>query len=471
MDWEKIARTVAPTVATGLFGPLGGIVANIVGGVLLPGDAAKGVVTPQDVANKIATLVDPADVEKLRQAELALKKYEADNNFRFAQLEAANMESARTMRSGALASGNKTSDRLAWVTLISFLVVAGLVLVLVSLLLTGEMAITEKNQNAWLAVSGLLGSILGYFSANASQVVSFYFGSSAGSAAKGDQLADQASQALTALVRQPPGASPAAQPAAVAHPAPPAAAPVAPAAAVAAAAPGAGVVVAAHREVEDVAIQQVAPATQPAPAATQPAAAQPPALVIRPGAVADIPDMPDAAGRFARSLELILQFEGGFSDIPADRGGPTNLGITIPDLRRHRGHNVTVDDIRNLTRQEAGEIYREDYWNVVRGNQLPKGIDLCAFDGGVLCGPGTSVRFLQTAMGFTGGDVDGRIGFDTVTAARAGNARAIIEAYVARRREFHHQIVAGNASQAIFLQGWLNRVDKLEQTALGMLDS
>jgi hypothetical protein len=200
MDWEQIARTIAPTVATGLLGPLGGVVTSVVGDFLFPPETDKTKLTPQSVMNKIATMTDPEDVAKLRQAELAVQKFEADNNFRFAQLQAESQQSARTMRIGSLASGNRTADSLAWLSMISFLTVAGLVLLLVALALSGVLNFKDHPE-VWAAVSGLIGSVLGYFSANANQVVSFYFGSSAGSAAKTDQLAQHASDTLAVLGR------------------------------------------------------------------------------------------------------------------------------------------------------------------------------------------------------------------------------------------------------------------------------
>jgi hypothetical protein len=476
MDWEQIARTVAPTVATGLFGPLGGIVANIVGGILLPEASQKGTVTPQDVANKIATLTDPADLEKLRQAEVELKKFEADNQFRFTQLEAQGVDSARSMRIGGLVSGNRTADRLAWVALVSFLVVTVLVILVVALLIGGVFQINQANTDAWLAVSGLIGSILGYFSANANQVVGFYFGSSSGSAAKSDQIAHQATQALSALARGPTIIAP---PPPTPQGGPDDGTP-----------PGPGETKAEIERTIKATVTQTAPAFQPvpdqvvaeilrpvpeaAPATSQPAAPQAAAPqagagTAQPQAAAALAPLPDADGRFTRALDFVFHAEGGFSNLPEDHGGATNFGITIGDLQHHRGHPVTVEDVKALTREEAREIYETEYWGVVAGQFLPEALDLCAFDGAVLCGPRRSVRFLQQAMGFTGQDLDGIAGKDTIGAARRGAQADIVRKYAAERRDFHHQTVAAKPDQAKFLNGWLNRVDALEKEALRLV--
>ena len=61
-----------------------------------------------------------------------------------------------------------------------------------------------------------------------------------------------------------------------------------------------------------------------------------------------------SAGGFPDAVERVLAREGGYSDNPADRGGRTNFGISsgaYPDL-----------DVSKLTREQAKEIYKRDYW-------------------------------------------------------------------------------------------------------------
>src|SRR5690606_5273554 len=67
----------------------------------------------------------------------------------------------------------------------------------------------------------------------------------------------------------------------------------------------------------------------------------------------------------------ILASEGGYVDHPDDPGGATNMGITIGRLSAWRGRKVTKQEVKNLTRGEALEIYKACYWDVVRGDDLP----------------------------------------------------------------------------------------------------
>ena len=93
---------------------------------------------------------------------------------------------------------------------------------------------------------------------------------------------------------------------------------------------------------------------------------------------------------FARALQHIFKMEGGFSNDPADHGGPTNWGITQATLAHWRGDPSA--DPRTLTLDETRAIYHANYWNTVRAPELPSGVDLVAFDVSVNSGPGRADR-------------------------------------------------------------------------------
>jgi len=102
---------------------------------------------------------------------------------------------------------------------------------------------------------------------------------------------------------------------------------------------------------------------------------------------------------FQRCLDFVLAREGGYVDDPRDPGGATNLGITIATLRAWRGRHVTADDVRNLTRAEAGRIYRSWYWHAAWGGDLPSGVDLLIFDAAVNMGVERSLDLLRGQIG------------------------------------------------------------------------
>ena len=166
-----------------------------------------------------------------------------------------------------------------------------------------------------------------------------------------------------------------------------------------------------------------------------------------------------AAETFDRALALVLDLEGGFIDHPSDPGGATNLGITRATLAKARGLPVSVGDVRALTRAEAGTIYRRLYWDIVKADELPPGLDLAIFDFAVNSGPARAVRALQTVVGAT---EDGRIGPETLAAAHAAEPSDAIRAVTRERLRFLRDL----STWPVFGRGWTSRTTRVEAAAL-----
>jgi len=111
-----------------------------------------------------------------------------------------------------------------------------------------------------------------------------------------------------------------------------------------------------------------------------------------------------------RALKRLLGNEGGFVDHPQDPGGATNYGITQRVAQAH-GY---MGDMRNLPMSLAIGIYRSDYWEPIKADQLPEALRFHVFDAAVNSGPGQAVKWLQRAAGVT---EDGVIGPRTLSAA------------------------------------------------------
>ena len=118
----------------------------------------------------------------------------------------------------------------------------------------------------------------------------------------------------------------------------------------------------------------------------------------------------------------------------------------------------------NLTRDEAAAIYRAHYWNVVRGDSLPSGIDLMVFDAGVNLGVGRSARMAQAIVDVT---QDGSIGPATIAAIVAADPNATIEALANRRYDYYHSL----SNFDHFGAGWIQRVTNAKKLALQMVQS
>lgn len=143
--------------------------------------------------------------------------------------------------------------------------------------------------------------------------------------------------------------------------------------------------------------------------------------------------------RFHKCLAVELRYEGGFSNHPRDPGGVTLEGVIqrVYDGYRERKGKPR----RRLNAQMRGtpewiterdEIYRLQYWNQIRGDELPAGIDLFVFDGAINSGPYQSVKWLQRALKLN--LVDGHLGEGTMAALHAHPDHDALIADMAARR-------------------------------------
>jgi len=164
--------------------------------------------------------------------------------------------------------------------------------------------------------------------------------------------------------------------------------------------------------------------------------------------------------RFRECVEIVLKHEGGFVHHPRDPGGATNMGITLRTLRDWRGdESLTVDDLRALTEAEAREIYLARYWNPIRGDELPPGVELAVFDWAVHGGVARAARDLQTVLGVT---VDGAIGRQTIEAAKRADATEVIRHLCERRLNY----LRSRPHWETFAWGWSHRVRAIEEAAM-----
>lgn len=164
-------------------------------------------------------------------------------------------------------------------------------------------------------------------------------------------------------------------------------------------------------------------------------------------------------------LADILRREGGYTNNPADRGGPTKYGITAATLGdwRKLGRPATESEVQALTEQEALEIYFANY--VQRPGldavQEPKLLGLLV-DTAVHSGPGYAVRSLQRALGVP---ADGIIGPRTREMLSRADPARLYRLVLADRLRFLGRIIANDKSQAVFAAGWLNRLAEFVEAA------
>ena len=166
---------------------------------------------------------------------------------------------------------------------------------------------------------------------------------------------------------------------------------------------------------------------------------------------------------FEKCLEIILHHEGGYVNHPKDPGGETNLGVTKRVYEEWGG----TKDMKDLTVEDVAPIYKKNYWDRVKGDDLPSGLDLCIFAFAVNAGPGRAAKMIQKMIGVT---VDGGIGPNTLRAIglyeeEMGGVAEVIAEYQKQRQAYYESLSTFDT----FGRGWTRRVDETTTTATEMI--
>ena len=164
---------------------------------------------------------------------------------------------------------------------------------------------------------------------------------------------------------------------------------------------------------------------------------------------------------FKDYLKIILRHEGLYSDHKADKGGPTNRGIslrflTMQGIDINNDGEINVKDIKELTLEQATELYYKHFWKPMRlegiDNELLK---LHLFDMGVNAGTKTAVKILQDMLGVT---ADGVIGPKTLQSINEYGVNIVAD-YINARKSYYIKIIKKNPNLRTFQHGWFRRVD------------
>jgi lysozyme family protein len=158
---------------------------------------------------------------------------------------------------------------------------------------------------------------------------------------------------------------------------------------------------------------------------------------------------------FGPALEFLLPHEGGYSNNPADKGGPTNYGITQATARRN-GYN---GDMRELPQETAAAIYQGEYWPGLEQIQS-QAVASKIFDLRVNFGVSGGNRLAQEAANNLVEPptaLDGRWGPDTVATINAADPAAMLDELATAAAARYQAIVDNDPSQETFLRGWMRR--------------
>lgn len=153
---------------------------------------------------------------------------------------------------------------------------------------------------------------------------------------------------------------------------------------------------------------------------------------------------------FDEAFHELLGHEGGFVDHPADPGGATRWGVTerVARAAGYTGH------MRDFPVDMAKAIYRREYWDAVKADQLPATVRYAVFDAAVNSGVRQSARWLQRALGAA---EDGVIGPRTLALANAADPNKLKTTLLGVRLKFMTDLPSWPA----FGKGWARRIAAL----------
>ena len=166
---------------------------------------------------------------------------------------------------------------------------------------------------------------------------------------------------------------------------------------------------------------------------------------------------------FDKCLEMLLHHEGGYVNNKHDKGGMTNLGVTKRVYDKWIDRESTEEEMRNLTPEDVAPIYKKNYWDRVKGDLLPSGLDWACFDWAVNSGSGRPAKAVQRAVGAT---VDGAIGKNTVALVMEKDPEFIIDYVYTVRKSFYESL----DDYKHFGRGWSRRNKETLRQALKMIE-
>jgi len=156
-----------------------------------------------------------------------------------------------------------------------------------------------------------------------------------------------------------------------------------------------------------------------------------------------------------------LKHEGGYVNHPKDPGGMTNLGVTKRNWEIFLNRDVTESEMRALTPDIVKPFYKSMYWDKIKGDQLPSGVDYAAYDLAVNSGTGKAAKFLQEIAGVA---ADGVIGPKSLEAIKACDPEQTIDALCDMRLDFLKRLSTFDT----FGKGWSIRVADVKDKATDM---
>lgn len=163
-------------------------------------------------------------------------------------------------------------------------------------------------------------------------------------------------------------------------------------------------------------------------------------------------------------VPLIFKWEGNWSDHKNDKGGATNMGITLSTWKtqgydKDGDGDIDINDLKLITKQDVIELLRKGYWNRWRADTINNQSIANLLVDWVWNSGSHGIKIPQRVLGVT---VDGVVGSKTIAKINSSNQEQLFNKLKQARRAFFIQITRNDKSQLVFLKGWLNRLDSFK---------
>ena len=162
---------------------------------------------------------------------------------------------------------------------------------------------------------------------------------------------------------------------------------------------------------------------------------------------------------FDECLKMLLHHEGGYVNHPKDPGGETNLGVTKRVYEKWGG----TKDMKDLTVEDVAPIYKKEYWDRCKCDDLESGVDWAVFDWAVNSGTGRAAKAIQKICGAT---QDGAIGPKTLALINTQDTNYVVEEFGKIRQQFYESLKTFDT----FGKGWTRRNKETTAKALEMIE-
>lgn len=158
---------------------------------------------------------------------------------------------------------------------------------------------------------------------------------------------------------------------------------------------------------------------------------------------------------FDEAFKLTIGHEGGYTTHQSDPGNWTGGKVGVGTLKGTKygiaANSYPNEDIKNLTLDRAKQIYKRDYWDKAKCDQLPDVLRFHVFDVSVNSGVSRGIKTLQQALGV---NADGLIGPQTIGAAKSQDPNEVLLRFYSFRISFYTSL----STFSTFGKGWMNRV-------------